>query len=506
MMRDGIDARIAKNRGPEMGQVRPALLGNCRHTLALLAVVASFAAVSPAGATVVENMDLAMQAATADRIFVGTVTAVTMRPNVAAPSYVETIVTLAVEESVAGSVPATVELRMSGGKLGGVTQRIEGMPELAVGERYVIFAEREQEPPLVSPIVGFNQGLYRVVGGDRATAVVRDRHGQRLGAGNAVGGTARAASAPDREPTLEDFLARVRASAATVSAGPSADAELACPDVPADAAAFIGANGCQLDPGVRWTSASVVFDCRFFTDADKMIDCGGDPASCVDLCRTAANVWNGDLPGRFTFVEATAATPVTFCDTQDGHTSIGGGSTLCDGTAFGPRILAITLSIFFGSGPQAGQLIDANVVVNQKFTFTPDYFQATLTHELGHVLGLAHPDACGKDFNVLMRSSEKFFPGDACFVVEPTIGDLNGAMTIYALTGPTPAPTPGLCGDADLSGTVTVTDGVETLRAAAGLSSSCDSSRCDDVARNSIYSPAKEPEHEIAQRAKHEPT
>ena len=115
MMRDGIDARIAKNRRPEMGQVRSAPLGSCRRTLVLLAVLASFAAVSPAGATVVENMDLAMQAATADRIFVGTVTAVTTHPNVAAPSYVETIVTLAVEESVTDSVPATVELRMSGG-------------------------------------------------------------------------------------------------------------------------------------------------------------------------------------------------------------------------------------------------------------------------------------------------------------------------------------------------------------------------------------------------------
>lgn len=480
MMRDGIEARIARKPRPAMGRMSAAPSGHGRRTLALLAIIASFAAVARAGATVVENMDLAMQAATADRIFVGTVTAVTTRPNVAAPSYVETIVTLAVEESVAGSVPATVELRMSGGTLGGVTQRIEGMPELAVGERYVIFAEREQEPALVSPIVGFNQGLYRVVGGDRATAVVRDRHGQPLGAGNAVAGTARAASAPDREPTLDEFLARVRASAATVSAGSSADAELVCPDVPADAAAFIGANGCQLDPGVRWTNASVVFDCRFLTDADKAIDCGGDPASCVGICRTAANAWNGDLPGRFTFVEA-AATPVTFCDTQDGHTSIGGGSTLCDGTTFGPRILAITLSIFFGSGPKAGQLIDANVVVNQKFNFTPDYFQATLTHELGHVLGLAHPDACGRDFNVLMRSSEQFLPGNPCFVVEPTVADVNGAMTIYDLTGPTPSPssTPGICGDADLSGTVTVTDGVQTLRTAAGLSSACDPSRCD---------------------------
>jgi hypothetical protein len=36
-----------------------------------------------------------------------------------------------------------------------------------------------------------------------------------------------------------------------------------------------------------------------------------------------------------------------------------------------------------------------------------------------------------------------------------------------------------VCGDADGSGTVTVTDGVQTLRAAAGLGSSCTPARCD---------------------------
>jgi hypothetical protein len=35
------------------------------------------------------------------------------------------------------------------------------------------------------------------------------------------------------------------------------------------------------------------------------------------------------------------------------------------------------------------------------------------------------------------------------------------------------------CGDADDSGAVTVTDGVQTLRAAAGLDSSCTAARCD---------------------------
>ncbi|MEO6030272.1 MAG: hypothetical protein ABIR79_25665 [Candidatus Binatia bacterium] len=46
------------------------------------------------------------------------------------------------------------------------------------------------------------------------------------------------------------------------------------------------------------------------------------------------------------------------------------------------------------------------------------------------------------------------------------------------MLGPTSAAAQ-LCGDADGSGTVTVTDGVQTLRAAASLSSSCVAGRCD---------------------------
>lgn len=268
------------------------------------------------------------------------------------------------------------------------------------------------------------------------------------------------------------------ASAIAIALATAADAQT-CPTVPGNAFAFIGAgaNDCPIDPGVRWAAASVDYDCDFFTDADKQIDCGSDPATCVNLCRAAANIWNTDLPGRFTLIDPT--TPVAFCDTQDGRVSVGGTSTLCDGTTYGSRVLAVTLSIFFSSGEQAGQLIDANITVNQGFKFSPEGFQATLAHEFGHVLGLSHPDQCDADFNVLMRSSSRFGSQDPCFVLDPTQADINGAERIYPVINPVPTPTPGLCGDADLNGAVTVTDGVHALRAAAGLSSNCTLARCD---------------------------
>jgi hypothetical protein len=157
-----------------------------------------------AEATVVVDMSFAAQSTGAARIFVGTVQSVESRWNPRAPKYLETLVRFAVEDVVAGDVPSTVTLRFSGGRLGTVEHVIDAMPVFAVGERYVVMAERDQEPPLVSPIVGFNQGLYRVVD-DAGAPVVRDRNGSVLGAGTA--GVARAAG----EPTLDAFLAAVRA-------------------------------------------------------------------------------------------------------------------------------------------------------------------------------------------------------------------------------------------------------------------------------------------------------
>ena len=53
------------------------------------------------------------------------------------------------------------------------------------------------------------------------------------------------------------------------------------------------------------------------------------------------------------------------------------------------------------------------------------------------------------------------------------------AMVAALLLAAVPALAADRCGDADGSGAVTVTDGVQILRAAAGLASSCTPARCD---------------------------
>lgn len=178
-----------------------------RGALLLAAVLAATGAAGLAGATMVASMSTAAQATAADRIFVGTVASITSRPKASHPQWFETVVRFTVEETVAGTAPASVELVYSGGEVGGIRQRIDGMPELAVGERYVVLLEPEQSPPLTSPFVGFNQGLYRVVGDTGATSVVRDRQGRTL-ASDAVPAGARA----NGEPTLGAFLETLRAA------------------------------------------------------------------------------------------------------------------------------------------------------------------------------------------------------------------------------------------------------------------------------------------------------
>jgi hypothetical protein len=270
-------------------------------------------------------------------------------------------------------------------------------------------------------------------------------------------------------------------AAAAVVLGSTGSPRAQC-STPGDAFAFLVASSrdprCPAVPIVRFFTPEVVFECGFFAQGAHAITCGtADHEGCVQLCRDAATSWNTELPARFRFTAADAAHPVAFCNSTDGRTSIGGGERMCDGTTFPASVLAVTLRVTITQGPRKGEQIDADIVVNPRFNefFTPDLFHATVAHELGHVLGLDHPDECMHDAPVLMRST--LSPSDPCFVRAPVIDDVNGAMRIYPLVGPTPVPT--LCGDADGSGVVTVTDGVQVLRQAAGLSSVCTLAVCD---------------------------
>jgi hypothetical protein len=270
------------------------------------------------------------------------------------------------------------------------------------------------------------------------------------------------------------FGALLVVAAASMLVVPRAHAQ--CPSTSGDVFAFLSAdpsNGrCPATPNVRWADAQVTYDCGFLTDAAHAIDCGDADAACVASCEGGAADWNAALIDRFRFDRSDVGTPVGFCDPNDGRTSVGGSDAFCDGTAFPQNVIAVTLRFTETNGNQ----IDADITVNQRFSFTTESLQATLAHEFGHVLGLDHPNECGRAGNVLMRSASLFRRDDPCFVSGPVLDDVNGARTIYPLTGPGPQP---ICGDADGSGVIVEADAVQALRAAAGLSNNCVDGNCD---------------------------
>jgi hypothetical protein len=74
---------------------------------------------------------------------------------------VETIVTLEVESYLKGALGATLRFRVPGGELGRLRTVVVGAPQFVADERVVVFLGARG--PMVPYIVGFNQGIFRVI-------------------------------------------------------------------------------------------------------------------------------------------------------------------------------------------------------------------------------------------------------------------------------------------------------------------------------------------------------
>jgi hypothetical protein len=131
---------------------------------------------------------------------------------------------------------------------------------------------------------------------------------------------------------------------------------------------------------------------------------------------------------------------------HDGVNSIAFASTFF-GSSFGSNTLAITGYYYSG-----GSMTEADVLVNNHQSW--DSYRGALRysggwdirrvliHELGHALGLDHPDQHGQHVNAVMNS----IISDADTAMQD---DINGVQSIYGAGGgggatptPTPAPTP----------------------------------------------------------------
>jgi hypothetical protein len=77
---------------------------------------------------------------------------------------IETIVTLDAESYLKGGLGQQVRFRVPGGELGRYRSIVVGAPEFAVDQRVVVFLAAQG--PAIPHVVGFSQGVFRVVRSD----------------------------------------------------------------------------------------------------------------------------------------------------------------------------------------------------------------------------------------------------------------------------------------------------------------------------------------------------
>lgn len=294
------------------------------------------------------------------------------------------------EEEARQSEELELELRFLGGSLpSGAALLVAGMPTFSVGER-VILALQEGSG-LASPLVGFEQGLWRLAD-DGAV----DASGRYLGlvrAAGATDGVDRGASGSDAQLTLARSdvptgVAELLAAIARLRAG---DTSLARPSAEDPAVGPSQEEDGEAEGGELITQQIGRY----------LVDELGGPLLLGDEVAAAAAAWTALAPELIRFVDDPDATALFAYGAPD----------LFDGETF-----ALTL-------------VDGG---NSRSLISPaagDMLAAALRHELGLVLGL--PETAGSGPLPRALSGPDHTPGDAeltalIALASAVQGDLDG--------------------------------------------------------------------------------
>lgn len=154
------------------------------------------------------------------------------------------------------------------------------------------------------------------------------------------------------------------------------------------------------------------------------------PVSLQSLGRDAMARWNSAVP-TFSFRESAGAR----CNVGDGVVSLVVSSQACDGSNLGGDVLALTILHWGGDG----ELLGGDTAFNSRhgeLLGNAAAFREVAMHELGHVLGLDHSDACGDSGAGTLMASYLYY--DQPRYVSPQADDIAGARFIYGPDSPPP--------------------------------------------------------------------
>jgi len=174
--------------------------------LKLTVLLMLVAATWPVGATTIVPADLGELSRDAVAVARGRVAAADARWSEDRRA-IETIVTLEVERYLKGDLGSTVQFRVPGGRLGRFRSVFVGAPAFAADDRVVVFLGANG--PSIPHLVGFSQGVYRLVPRDAGWIVTPPAMWPSSGGSQRV-----VRGSASRVPVaLADFEARVRALA-----------------------------------------------------------------------------------------------------------------------------------------------------------------------------------------------------------------------------------------------------------------------------------------------------
>ena len=179
--------------------------------------------------------------------------------------------------------------------------------------------------------------------------------------------------------------------------------------------------------GQRWAVESIPVEVSL-GPAAGLLDGSADWDACAGQSLAAWNEALAPTTVRFTNVRGTLNSPAPF----DLVNSIAFTDDVF-GRPFGPSLLSVTQS-FASVRDGLDATFEADVLINRSQPFNcyrgaqrpgPSVhdLQRTVTHALGHVIGLGHPDAAGQDVTALMNA----WLGD---VDTLQLNDLQGALTL----------------------------------------------------------------------------